>query len=68
MEEDLTNYDVVILNAAGKEIFRQRAKRFTIETSVNAAEIKSGEGKPRVHYQDVECIGKALGVGDDYLE
>ena len=49
MEENL-DYDVVILNAAGEEIFRQRAKRFTLETSVNVAEIKGGEGKPRVRY------------------
>ena len=47
----MDNYDVVILNAAGEEIFRQRAKRFTLETSVHVAEIKSGEGKPRVHEQ-----------------
>jgi len=46
----MDNYDVVILNAAGEEIFRWRAKRFTLETSVNVAEIKGGEGKPRVRY------------------
>lgn len=51
MEENL-DYDVVILNAEGEEIFREKAKRFTLETSVHAAEIKSGEGKPRVYQND----------------
>ena len=56
MEENL-DYDIVILNAAGEEIFRQRAKRFTLETSIHAAKIKSGEGKPRV-YQSDACYPK----------